>query len=168
MSLSKMTFQRRRVALALLAFVLTLSCGLAAALSFRAARDWISGPTDASLRSLAGTWHGKWHGVEAVNLQIDSRNEHVTGTIRFYRVAQTEQGLRADGQTDDLPLIDPQFTCQTLFFHVSNNARHGELVEADIEMRLISEGKAELRRVDGDPPNPSKDQQTVVEMTREE
>jgi hypothetical protein len=168
MRLSEMTFQRRRVALALVAFVLTLSCGLAAALSFRAARDWISGPTGAGVSSVAGTWHGKWHGVEAVNVRIDSRSEPVTGTVRFYRLTKTAEGFQADGHTDDLPLMNPKFDGETLSFHVSNNApEERRRIEADIEMRLVDENRAELRRVGGVPANTSEDNRTVIEMARD-
>ncbi len=170
MSLAKMTFQRgRRLALALAAFILTLSCGLAATLSFRAARGWISGPTAAQTRSLAGTWRGNWHGVEAVNLQIDSQSEPVTGTVRFYRLTKTEQGFQADGHTDDLPLMNPKLDGETLSFHISNGAPvEGHLIEMDMELRLVGENRAELRRVDDTPGNSPEARQTVIEMTRDE
>ncbi len=168
MSLAEITFQRRRkLALALAAFILTLSCGLAAALYFRPPRDWMSAQDTSNLHRIAGTWRGKWHGVEAVNLQLESACAPLNGTVRFYRLTKTAEGFQADGHTDDLPLMNPKFDGETLSFHVSNQARHGELIEAEMEMRMVDENRAELRRVGGIPANTSEDTQTVIEMARD-
>lgn len=168
MSLKETVFpRRRRLALALIAFLLTLSCGLVAAFSFRPPRDWMSARDTANLHRIIGTWRGKWHGVEAVNLQLESTCAPLNGTVRFYRLKQTERGFQADGQTENLPLMNPKFDGGTLHFRVSNQARNGELIEAEMEMRLVDENRAELRRLGGIPANSSEDEQTVIEMVRD-
>lgn len=169
MRLTAGIFQHRgKLILALSAFVLTLSCGVAAALLFQAAQNSLRGTARTDARSLAGTWRGGWHNVPAVDVSVrDEGGGQLGGTARFYRLNRTESGFEAGERTEALPLINPNFDGETLSFRVSNDAAGSKLIEAEMEMRLTGDDRAELVRVGGIPANPAGVKPTPIEMTRD-
>ncbi|MBA3438419.1 MAG: M56 family metallopeptidase [Pyrinomonadaceae bacterium] len=134
----------KRTLLLVATLVIGVTSVAVAAFSFRI-ENGASATVNEAQNSIVGTWQGTWNGnFPAMTLRIKANGDKLSGTIVFYRSVKTDSGLKVDGQTDELPLIEPSFDGKTLLFKVIRS-KSKEAVE--FEMKITGNDEAEAWNV---------------------
>lgn len=147
--------------LSLSSFLLAMAVGLVSSFTFSAAYDMTRRAFFGEPASLSGVWHGQWQGVHAVTIRLEQRGETLRGTAKFSRIIATNDGPKAVGAAEALPLINPKLSGDTLSFEVQDSEVSYSSIPLRMEMRFTGAGEAELRR------EQVKEESTAITMFRD-
>lgn len=158
----------RRPLFSFSSFVLATVVGLVSSFTFSTAYDMAYKKFSGGPQTISGVWQGRWHGVPAVTIRLEQNGEALGGTARFSRIIATADGPEAVGETVELPLLNPRLEGQRLSFEVRGADETQTAVVAEMEMKFVNEGEAELRYTDEQSEGEPKDDKAMgIKMKRE-
>ncbi|MBD0370954.1 MAG: hypothetical protein ICV60_08975 [Pyrinomonadaceae bacterium] len=156
-----------RPLLSLSSFVLAVTVGLISSFTFSTAYDlarvMIYGQSPADV---SGVWRGYWEGVPAVTVTLKQQGESLSGTAKFIRVINSEDGPQVAGESQEIPLINPRLQGNKLSFELySLDGIYTAFVE--MEMSFENQEEAELRSTRRDSADVPIDKEPPLRMRRE-
>lgn len=154
--------------LSLSSFMLSVVVGLISSFTMSTVYDMALASLGEGRQARSGVWHGQWQGVHAVTIKLEESGDALSGTARFARVIATRDGLKAIGETAELPLMNPKLDGDRLSFEVRGADESNPVILAEMEMRFTDEGEVELRRTGGEPEGTREDRLVTISMKREQ
>ena len=147
----------------LFSFALAVMVGLTSSFTFSTAFDMARRMFSAGTQTVSGVWQGQLQDVPAVTIKLEQNGNELS----FTNIRATTDGLKAVGETKELPLRNVRFDGRTLLFEVSNDREGAAEIVAEMEMIFTDETMAELRRTGGKPAGTPESSAMVITMRRE-
>ena len=143
-SSKRATLFNRRPLASLSSFILAVAVGLISSFTFSTAYDMARSALGAEQRSVAGVWRGEWHGVPAVTIKLMKNGDSLSGTASFNRIFNSENGLRSEASSQEIPIVNPRLEGKRLLFELQAPDNIQPTIFIKMEMSFENEDEAVL------------------------